>query len=613
MKKPNFQVEYITKDELMKSKIIIIEFDTEVSPETYKSITLTNINNTDTKYTLFPQTKEKTLIKLIKFEVKDEFEYGTYSGILTLINESTKEIGNNLLVYDKPLELATSELYYIEGTSLLGSIIKTNNEIEITRIKLKLQIDNETQDITYDIIDKNLKINKDIETKEGIWTIIIEDPATTPNKEVQLIVYSKPVITLSHKENTKEPYIVIDSSSSIFEKISFTLSDNFEHPELFFLIKASNININFERVDSKLQIKDNKIPDDFKTQKDKIDFYFDENNKSKITTSNSILFIDCKDIPTFKNENNEIKFISQSNQISLPFNKLISNYTDYVIITADEKQSNIQSITIEKDNLIVKFENKLTENFKIKINFFDKIYEINAIVIKCEDYNVFDEINNICTSCDKLNSSKPFAYKNEKGIYECTDKCPDKLFHQNNTCIERCINGYGIIEENKECVNCAKTDKPNAEDGVCQKGCSEGLVMNEFKQCVIPESISSSTMTDKCDNYCKRGNCTLENGSPICTCEDGYYGLTCNIEKGNITAHINNNTLFISDNVNSSSNINTNLDLSKDKDVIEIKQLSIISVKLDIQTFETVLDETKQNIIIETTSKLILYYLFYRK
>ena len=348
----------------------------------------------------------------------------------------------------------------------------------------------------------------------------------------------------------------------------------------------------------------------FITTNDTLDFYYDDN--LYIRTNNTILFIHSDNIPKVKNNTTEITFTNHTKQVSVSFESLPQNYTNYIAVTLNN--TNTFNFDIDKDSLILTFVNEITEDFIININLFNEMIRITAIVSQCDEFMVNDE-NGGCTTCELLNITKPFVYINDLGEYECIDTCPNSTkiygykcldecpngnYTQGNTCVDKCSSGYGIpedkVNDTLNCTLCSENEEyPYYQDGLCLKGCADGLVRNELYQCVIPEVVLNNT----CDNYCIHGSCEINLGIPICTCSEGYYGLTCNFTIDNLQDITKTNIIH-----------DDELDLSKDNNTIQIKHLAAISVQINYTTFEEKIDEDTQKKIIEVTSKFIFILLF---
>ena len=139
------------------------------------------------------------------------------------------------------------------------------------------------------------------------------------------------------------------SNSQNFGDIEFNFLDSFEQINLITSVISTKSRFTFSIAKSgtKYLLKHTGDNVDFATLLDTIDFYYGDN--LKITSKNSILFVNSNDLPTLSVT--EIKYVKKSSQVTIPFaSNLKSDYQGFVYASEPKE---IESSTINNNNNLI--------------------------------------------------------------------------------------------------------------------------------------------------------------------------------------------------------------------------------------------------------------------
>lgn len=620
---------YFGEQLLEKDSIFYVHFTTPVRYDEVKTITLVHVDNATHTVKLFPESISE--YERIAFKVpKDFFAYGHYKGTITWVDNEIYEIPDTIVFYDGPLQLASeNRSYTLLEKDFDEVLIETKNsyfpEDRFTakkRISLPGTFQITSHKLSYE--GKFFKLNLTTITYDK-FDILLKDWTSSSDTIVFdfTIKDRKPEVLFS----TENPYVIVTPPA--IPKIPITLNFAISDFKDFKLTQTKKSKIPFNVTlqigaiyQFYLEYLENSITEEFTSQFDSFEIVYSKDEEEITVETKEMLFIKESEFPAPVSES--IKAKNKDLSIIIPFTLLLDTYQNYVKVESSDSNNAVKNVSIKNGQLLVTFSQPITQEFTLDVSYFERKVTISVKVDSCPTPTIQVEGTDECKKCQEINADLPYylpgdicvAQCDEDYIvyeYQCLMICTDGLLEENKTCVSKCSSGY--VNENGKCVRCSDIGKIEV-NGQCVtesgKVCSDGLVLDENNACVLPENIANSTKENKCDDYCDKdhGTCKIENGMPICICAQDYYGLTCNIGKEKVQEYLNND-LFRKDNTDQTSSV-SKINLANDSDVIQLKQTCIIISQLPDEEFNTHVSEEKQKAIIETASKLFLFFIYYR-
>ncbi len=575
----------------------------ESSESTISSITFTDIkNNANTSN--FVVSKESS--------VENKHYYAiTFTTIGDFSIKGTIKNGNNneevysseiLTVIDKDLVRKDKNEVYYYSRNYLSHIIEFNNTLSERRIK---SIQSNDVSISYTINTNSILLTSLVfsNTLEGFDVTLTDILDQTMTLHFKKLPFDSIIISQLYYISNQHNIISLPSIKG------YTFDE----------INSSKYNVQFTLQDSTTGTLAQTNTVTFNNGYDSLIFYYNGNSRNYIT-SNQIYFIDETKLPT-KVLESTIYVKSGAVSYKLTFDKevTLSYFTTFNIITLTPLSVNGASAIIQAPAILTK---DRTINFKIN----NKSIQIDIKILECQPPQFSYTTNYVssCILCSDIDKDKLYYYDGDNlchsecppGTYQynyrCVDDCAvisEAPYMEESKCVSECSSDYGrITQYSNECKLCRTlTTGTIAIDGFCESECKQGALLNVNNTCVIPNILYENfTNENKCDDYCQNeGTCTLVNDDPYCSCPEGFYGVSCEIENTAASSHFTTVEDALFPTRDEKNNVNEEL-IVKVKDVkVALDVKGMIAYGIQNPDYFKNMNSDKKELIVKSTKKTL--------